>query len=47
MLDKLKDLGMILEIAFPDAADVIGLYPGISYAEGLEVLCKQYDKVQQ
>ena len=43
-LDKLKDLGEIPEGAILMTADVVGLYPGILHTEGLEVLCKQYDK---
>ena len=43
-LDKLKDLGEIPEGAILVTADVVGLYPSIPHTEGLEVLCKQYDK---
>ena len=43
-LHKLKDLGEIPQGAILVTGDVIGLYPSILRTEGLEVLCKQYDK---
>ena len=43
-LDKLKDLGEIPEGAILVTADVVRLYPSIPHTEGLDVLCKQYDK---
>ena len=43
-LDRLKYLGEIPKGVIIVTADVVGLYPSIPHTEGLEVLCKQYDK---
>ena len=43
-LDKLEDLGEITEGAILVNADMFGMYSIVSHIEGLEVLCKQYDK---
>ena len=46
-LEKLKDLGEVLEGAILVIAAVVGLYPSIPHTEGLEVLRKQYHKFLQ
>ena len=43
-LNKLKDLHELLKEAILVAADVVELYSKKPNAEGLQVLCKQYDK---
>ena len=43
-LNKLKHLGEIPEGAILVSTDAVELYPSITHTEGLEVLCKQYDK---
>ena len=43
-LEKLRAIGEISKWAILVTADVVELYPGISYDEGLKVLRNKYDK---